>query len=155
MDLGPCTSFLSWDSGNPGPQNCDMPQDPGNPGPQDFNMQRDPGNPGPQNFDSRKTLEAQVLKIWICGETLETQNPESQNCDVSRPSTLHHSIQNFMLSIVPGISTVDELGQSDSKNLNCKNTKTYRTHPVQYTYTLTLAPLGGGPKGPPPVVFRK
>ena len=44
MDLGPCTSFLSRDSENPGPQNCDMPQDPGNPGPQDFDMQRDPGN---------------------------------------------------------------------------------------------------------------
>ena len=37
-------------------------------------MQRDPGNPGPQNFDSRKTLETQDLKIWICGEILETQN---------------------------------------------------------------------------------
>ena len=70
MDLGPSTSFLSWDSGNPGPQNCDMPQD--------------TGNPGPQNFNSRKTLETQELKILICGETLETQNPEPQNCDVSR-----------------------------------------------------------------------
>ena len=39
MDLGPCTSFLPWDSVNPGPQNCVMPQDPGNPGPQDFDMQ--------------------------------------------------------------------------------------------------------------------
>ena len=39
MDLGPCSSFLLWDSGNPGPQNCVMPQDPGNPGPQDFDMQ--------------------------------------------------------------------------------------------------------------------
>ena len=48
-DLGPCTSFLSWDSGNPGPQNCDMPQDPGNPG----------------------------LKILICSETLETQDLKS------------------------------------------------------------------------------
>ena len=47
MDLGPCTPFLSWDSGNPGRQNCDMPQDLGNPEPQDFDMQRDPGNPGP------------------------------------------------------------------------------------------------------------
>ena len=70
MDLGPCTSFLPWDSGNPGPQNCVMPQD--------------PGNPGPQNFDSRKSLETQDLKIWICGETLETQDPEPQNCDASR-----------------------------------------------------------------------
>ena len=86
MDLGPCTrtSFLSWDSGNPGPHNCDKPQDPGNPGPQDFDMQRDPRNPGPQNFDSCKILEAQDLKIWICGETLETQNSESQNFDIWR-----------------------------------------------------------------------
>ena len=65
MDLGPCTPFLSWDSGNPGAQNCDMPQDLGNPEPQDFDMQRDPGNPGPQNFDSRKTLETKDLRIWI------------------------------------------------------------------------------------------
>ena len=84
MDLGPCTPFLPWDSGNPGPQNCDMPQDLGNPGPHDFDMQRDPGNPGPQNFDSRKTLETQDLRIWLYGETLETHNPESQNFDVSR-----------------------------------------------------------------------
>ena len=70
MDLGPCTSLLPWDSGNPGPQNCVMPQD--------------PGNPGPHNFDSRKTLETQDLKIWICGETLETQDPERQNFDASR-----------------------------------------------------------------------
>ena len=119
MDLGPCTSFLSWDSGNPGPQNCDMPQDPGNPGPQNCNIHRDSGNPGPQNFDSRKTLGTQDLKIWICGETLETQNPEPENVDVSRlksPWTLHHSIQNFM-SIVPGSSTGHELGRSDSKKL--------------------------------------
>ena len=123
MDLGPCTSFLPWDSGNPGPQNCVMPQDPGNPGPQYFDMQWDPENPGPQNFDSRKTLETQDLKIWICGETLETQDPEPQNFDVSRhkrPWSLHHWIQNFMLSIVPGSSTGDELGRSDSKNLNSK-----------------------------------
>ena len=101
MDLGPCTSFLPWDSGNPGPQNCVMPQD--------------PGNPGPQNCDSRKTLETQDLKIWIYGETLETQDPEPQNFDASRlkrPWSLHHSIQNFMLSIVPGSSTSDELGRS-------------------------------------------
>ena len=101
MDLGPCTSFLSWDSGNPGPQNCVMPQD--------------PGNTGPQNFDSRKTLETQDLKIWICGETLETQDPEPPNFDASRlkrPWSLHHSMQNFMLSIVPGSSTSDELGRS-------------------------------------------
>ena len=123
MDLGPCTSFLPWDSGNPGPQNCVMPQDPGNPGPQDFDMQWDPENPGPQNFDSRKTLETQDLKIWICGEILETQDPEPQNFDVSRlktPRSLHHSIQNFTLRIVPGSSTGDELGRSDSKNLNSK-----------------------------------
>ena len=109
MDLGPCTSFLPWDSGNPGHQNCVMPQD--------------PGNPGPQKFDSRKTLETQDLKIWICGETLETQDPEPQNFDVSRLKrlwSLHHSIQNFMLSIVPRRSTGDELGRSDSKNLNSK-----------------------------------
>ena len=101
MDLGPCTSFLPWDSRNPGPQNCVMPQD--------------PGNPGPQNFDSRKTLETQDLRIWICGETLETQDPEPQNFDASRlkrPWSLYHSIQNFMLSIVPGSSTSDELGRS-------------------------------------------
>ena len=64
-------------------------------------MPQDPGNPGPQNFDSRKTLETQDLRIWICGETLETQEPEPQNLDVSRlkrPWSLHHSIQNFMLS---------------------------------------------------------
>ena len=67
MDLGPCTSFLSWDSGNPGHQNSDLPQDLGNPGPRDFDMQRDPENPGPQNVDSRKTLKTQDLKIWICG----------------------------------------------------------------------------------------
>ena len=87
-----------------------MPQDPGNPRPQDFDMQRDPGNPGPENFNSRKTLENQDLKILICDETLETQNPEPENFDVSRllsPRTLHHSIQNFMLSIVPGSSTGD------------------------------------------------
>ena len=47
-------------------------------------MPQDPGNPGPQNFDSRKTLETQDLKIWICGETLETQDPEPQNFDASR-----------------------------------------------------------------------
>ena len=47
-------------------------------------MPQDPGNPGPQNFDSRKTLETQDLKICICGETLETQNLEPQNFDVSR-----------------------------------------------------------------------
>ena len=87
MDLGPCTSFLSWDS----------------------------GNPGPQNFDSRKTLKTQDLKIWICGETLETQDPDPPNFDASRlkrPWSLHHSMQNFMLSIVPGSSTSDELGRS-------------------------------------------
>ena len=56
--------------------------DPGNPGPQDVDMQRDPGNPGPQNFGSRKTLETQDLKIWICDETLETQNPEPQYFDL-------------------------------------------------------------------------
>ena len=81
MDLGPCTSFLPWDSGNPGPQHCVIPQD--------------PGNPGPQNFDSRKTLETQDLKIWICGETLETQDPEPRNFDASRlkrPWSLHHSM---------------------------------------------------------------
>ena len=65
MDLGPCTSFLSWDSGNPGPQNCDMPQDPGNPGPQNCNIHRDSGNPGPQNFDSRKTLFFLVVTIFF------------------------------------------------------------------------------------------
>ena len=69
MDLGPCTSFLPWDSGSPEPKNCDM--------------QRDPGNPGPQNFDSRKTLETQDIKIGICDGTLETQNQEPQNFDVS------------------------------------------------------------------------
>ena len=124
MDFGPCTSFLSWDSGNPGHQNCDLPQDLGNPGSRDFDMQRDPENTGPQNVDCRKTLKTQDLKIWICGETQETQNPEPQNFDVSRllsPWThQHHAIQNFMLSIVPGSSTGDELGQSDSKNLNRK-----------------------------------
>ena len=83
MDLGPCTSFLSWVSGNPGPQDCDKPQNLGNPGPQYFDMQRDPGNPRPQNFDSRKTLETQDLKIWICGKTLETQIPEPRNLYVS------------------------------------------------------------------------
>ena len=69
-------------------------------------------------MDSRKTLETQDLKIWICGETLETQNPEPQNFDVSRlesPWTLHHSIQIFMLSIVPGSSTGDELERSELK----------------------------------------
>ena len=69
----------------------------------------------------RKTLETQDLKTWICGETLETQNPEPQNFDVSRlesPWTLHHSIQIFMLSIVPGSSTGDELERSEFKNLN-------------------------------------
>ena len=96
---------MQRDPGNPGPQNFDMPQVPGNPGPQDCDMQRDPGNPGPQNFNSRMTLETQDLKFWICGKTLETQNPEPQNVDVSRlesPWTLHHSMQNFMLSNVPG-----------------------------------------------------
>ena len=113
MDLGPCTSFLSWDSGNPGHQNRDLPQDLGNPGPRYFDMQRDPENPGPQNFNCRKTLKTQDLKIWTCGETQETQNPEPQNLYVSRlqsPWTLCHSIQNFMLSIVPGNSKGDELG---------------------------------------------
>ena len=123
MDLGPCTSFLPWDSGNPGPQNSVMPQYHGNPGPQDLDMQWDPENPGPQYFDSRKTLETQDIRIWICGETLETQDPEPKNFDVlrlKRPWSLHHSIQNFMLSIVPVSSTGDELGRSDSKNLNSK-----------------------------------
>ena len=65
-----------------------------------------------------ETLETQDLKIWISGKTLETQNPEPQNFDVSRlesPWTLHHSMQNFMLSIVPGSLTGDKLGRSDSK----------------------------------------
>ena len=70
----------------------------------------------------------------MCDETLETQDPEPQNVDVlklKRPWSLHHSIQNFMLSIVPGSSTGDELGRSDSKNLNSKkNNTTYRTHPA-------------------------
>ena len=35
-------------------------------------------------MDSRKTLETQDLKILICGKTLETQDPERQNFDVSR-----------------------------------------------------------------------
>ena len=94
MDLGPCTSCR-------GTLSKLWPQD--------------PGNPGPQNFDSRKTLETQDLKIWICGETLETQDPEPPNFDASRlkrPWSLHHSMQNFMLSIVPGSSTSDELGRS-------------------------------------------
>ena len=82
MDLRHCTSFLSWDSGNSG--HCDLPQDPGNPVPRDFDMQRDSENPGPQHFDGRKTLKTQDLKIWISGETQETQNPEPQNFDVSR-----------------------------------------------------------------------
>ena len=73
------TSFLSWDSGNPGHQNCDLPQDLGNPGPRDFDMQRDPENPGPQNFDCRKSLKTQDLKIWICGET---QEPRTQNLKI-------------------------------------------------------------------------
>ena len=98
-------------------------------------MPQDPENPEPQNLYSRKTLETQDLKIWICGETLETQDPEPQNFDVSRlrrPWSLHHSIRNFMLSIVPGSSTGDELGRSDSKNLNSKkkNNTTYWTHPA-------------------------
>ena len=38
-----------------------------------FWPQWDPGNPGPQSFDSRKTLEIQDLKFWICVETLETR----------------------------------------------------------------------------------
>ena len=50
-------------------------------------MPQDPGNPGPKNFDSLKTLETQDLKIWICGETLETQDPEPKNFDVSRLNT--------------------------------------------------------------------
>ena len=81
MDLGPCTSFLSWDSGNPGPQNCDIPQD--------------PGNPGPQNFDSSKTLGIQDLKIWIYGETLETQNLKilmSRDFKVIGPYTIQYRI---------------------------------------------------------------
>ena len=56
MDLGLCTSLLSWDS----------------------------GNPGPQSFSSRKPLETQDLKIWICGKTLETQSPEPQDFDIFR-----------------------------------------------------------------------
>ena len=47
-DIEPCASFLSWDSGNPGPQNCDMP----------------------------KTLETQDLKVVMCSETMETQGPK-------------------------------------------------------------------------------
>ena len=95
MDLGPCTSFLSWDSGNPGPQNCDMPQDPRNPGAQNCDIQRDPGNTGPQNFDSRKTLGTQDLKIWIYGETLETQNLKilmSRDFKVLGPYTIQYRI---------------------------------------------------------------
>ena len=82
-----------------------------------------PWKPRTSKFDSRKILETQDLKSWICGETLETQETEPQNFNVSRlkrPWSLHHSIQNFMLSIVPGSSTGDELGRSDSKNLNSK-----------------------------------
>ena len=84
-----------------------------------------------------ETLKTQDLKILIVArpwkprtlnfgyvaKTLETQDPKPQNCDVSRlkrPWSLHHSIHNFMLSIVPGSSTGDELGHSDSKNLNSK-----------------------------------
>ena len=97
MDLGPRTSFLSWDSGNPGPQNYDLPQDPGNPGPQDFDMQRDPGNPGPQNFDSRRTLETQDLKIWICGKLWKprTQNLKivmSRDFKILEPYTIQYRI---------------------------------------------------------------
>ena len=84
-------------------------------------MQRDPENPGSQNFDCRKTLKTQDLKIWIGGETQETQN---QNLKIlmsrDSPWTLRHSIHNFILSIVPGNSKGDELGRSDSKDLNCK-----------------------------------
>ena len=80
MDLGPSTSFLSWDSGNPGPQNCDMPQDPGNPGLKDFDTQRDTGNPGPQNFNSRKTLETgRTLKL---GSVAKPWKPRTQNLKI-------------------------------------------------------------------------
>ena len=93
MDLEPCTSFLLWDS----------------------------GNPGPQNFDSRKALETQDLTFWICGKTLETQNPEPQNFDVSRLlKSLDPTPFNTEFHAEPGSSTGDELGRSDSKNLNCK-----------------------------------
>ena len=47
-------------------------------------MHREPENPGSQIYDSRKTLETQDLKIWICGKTLETQKTEPQNVDVSK-----------------------------------------------------------------------
>ena len=70
-----------------------MPQTPGNPEPQYFDMQRDPGNPGPENMD--------------ISETLETQNPKILMSQV--PGRIHHSIQNFMLSIMSGSSTGDEL----------------------------------------------
>ena len=123
VDLGPCMSFLPWDSGNPGPQNCVMPQD--------------PGNPGPQILICSETLKTKHLKILLVarpwkprtlkfGYVAKPWKPRTQNLkffDVSRlkrPWPLHHSIQNFMLSIVPGSSTGDELGRLDSKNLNCK-----------------------------------
>ena len=63
MDLGPCASFLSRDSGNPGPQNFDMPQDPGNPGAQNLDMWQNPGNPEPRTskyscLETLKSLDA-------------------------------------------------------------------------------------------------
>ena len=97
----------------------------------------------------RKTLETQDLKIVICSETLETQDlkilivarpwkprtlnfgyvakpwkPRTQNLKILMPrdfkilgQPIQHSIQNFIPSIGQG---VQQVMNSDSKNLNCK-----------------------------------
>ena len=61
------------------------------------------------------------------GYVAETWKPRIQNLKIFMspdlkdlgPYTIKY-VQNFMLSIVPGSSTGDELGRSDSKNLNSK-----------------------------------
>ena len=110
-----------------------MPQDPGNPGPQDFYMQWDPENPGPQNFDSRKTLETQDLKFWICGETLETLDPEPQIL-MSRglkdfgPYTFQYII--LCWALCQGVQQVMNSDDRTPKTWILKNNTTYRTHPA-------------------------
>ena len=121
MDLGPCTSFFSWDSGNPGPQ--------------DFDMQRDPGNPGPQKFDSRKTLETQDLKIWMWRNPGKwkprTQNLKilmSRDFKVLGPYTIQYGIE--CRALCQGVQQVINSDDRTPKTWIVKNNATHRTHPA-------------------------
>ena len=133
MDLGPSTSFLSWDS----------------------------GNPGPKIVICRKTLETQDLKILICSKTLETQDlkilivarpwkprtlklgyvaepwkPRTQNLKmlmsrafkVLGPCTIQCIISCWALC--QGVQQVMNSDDRTPKTWIVKNNTTYRTHPA-------------------------